>query len=254
MYILILLIIIIIILLLLCLFNMKTNEQFIELSNKDIELSPKLSSSDVKNIKAGQEKMLGMMKEFHKICVKYNIRYMLGYGNLLGAILYNGWVPWDGDFDIMIDENDYEKLKIALINELPKDMWFQDHINDLTYKNVYISKVRDLNSCYDYPNKTSHNGLQIDLTKYTFKNNIMTTYDPNNLKTITYDDVYPLKLHKYEDTEFYIPNNYNKFLNEQYGNNWTKVLPIEKRIPHEGLIEPYNTCAHHNKIYPNLYN
>ena len=36
---------------------------------------------------------------------------MLGYGNLLGAILYKGWIPWDGDVDIMVAEEDFEKLK-----------------------------------------------------------------------------------------------------------------------------------------------
>ncbi len=243
--------------------NLKTNEKLSnkdielspKLSNKDIELSPKLSNKEVKEIKDGQTKMLNMMKVFHKICVNNNIRYMIGYGNLLGAILYNGWIPWDGDFDIMIDEDDYDKLKNILIKELPKDMWYQDHLNDSTYRNTFISKIRDLNSCYySYPIKSSHNGLQIDLTKYKFKDNLMITYDPNKLKTITYNDVYPLKLYKYEDTEFYVPNNYNKFLNEQYGNNWDKILPIKKRIPHEGLIDPYNTCSFHNKIYPNLYN
>jgi phosphorylcholine metabolism protein LicD len=224
-----------------------------KLSNKDIELSSKLTQDEIKNIKLGQDKILNMMKIFHNLCVKNNIRYMIGYGNLLGAILYNGWVPWDGDFDIMIDKDDYDKLRNILINDLPKDMWYQDNLNDLTYKTKSISKIRDLNSCYyTYKNKSSHNGLQIDLTKYTFVNNLMITYDSNKLKTITYDDVYPLKLYKYEDTEFYVPNNYNKFLNEQYGNDWDKILPIEKRRPHEGLIDPYNACDHHKNIYPNL--
>ncbi len=228
------------------------NKENFVISNKDVKLKPSLSEEDVNNIKKSQEKMLNMMKVVHIICVKNNIKYFIAYGNLLGAILYEGWIPWDGDIDIMVDEEDYEKLKSILITELPKDMWFQDHLIDPAYKNKTISKIRDLNSCYiQYSNKVknkSHNGLQIDITKYKFKDNLLITYDPNKLKTITYDDIYPLKLHKYEDTEFYIPNNYKKFLDEQYGAKWTEIIPIEKRIPHEGLMDPYNTCEHH-KIY-----
>jgi phosphorylcholine metabolism protein LicD len=249
----IIIIIIFFLILLIILINNKYNENFIVLSNKNIELSPKLTKNDISNILKGQTIMLNMMKTFHNICVKNNINYMLSGGSLLGTILYNGWIPWDGDIDLYVHEDDYNKLRESLINELPKDMWYQDHNNDPTYKNIYISKVRDLNSCYySYNNYSSHNGLQIDIVKFNFKNNLFTTFD-NMFKKITYDDVYPLKLHKYEDTEFYIPNNYIKFLNEQYGKNWTYILPIEKRIPHEGLIDPYKTCSHHYKLYPNIY-
>jgi phosphorylcholine metabolism protein LicD len=231
-----------------------TTEHFI-FSNKDIELSPKLSTQDIYNIKKSQEKMLGMMKIFHNICVTNNIRYILGYGNLLGAIMYEGWIPWDGDVDIMVDEDDYEKLRNILINELPDGLWFQDHINDKKYpKYTNISKIRELNSCYTSCNHYKHHdGLQIDLTKYTFKNNKMITYDLNWMTKINYDDVYPLKFYKYEDTHFYIPNNYYKFLDRKYGKKWNIILPINKRYPHEGMMDPYNTCKHHKELYPELY-
>jgi phosphorylcholine metabolism protein LicD len=249
-------ILIIIIILLIYLLSIVNNitEQFTPLSNKDIELSPELSEKEVKEIKDGQTKMLKMMKVFHKICVKNNIKYMLSGGSLLGTILYNGWIPWDGDFDLYIHEDDYDKLKNALIKELPKDMWFQDIDIDNTYSNKNISKVRDLNSCYyGYGCYSSHNGLQIDIVKFNFKNNLFSTFD-NMFKTITYDDVYPMELHKYEDAEFYVPKNYIKFLDEQFGKKWTQILPIEKRKPHEGLMDPYNTCAYHYELYPDLYN
>ncbi len=229
------------------------SEHYIINSN-EIELSPKLLNNEIENIKKSQKKMLNMMKIFHNICVKNNIRYMLGYGNLLGSILYEGWIPWDGDVDIMVDENDYDKLRNILINDLPEGLWYQDIKNDPTFKNKYISKIRDLNSCYyNYKNYSTHNGLQIDLTKYTFKNNILITYDNNKLKNINYDDVYPLKLNKYEDSEFYVPNNYYKFLDQQYGKKWITPIPLKDRYPHEGLMDPYNTCSHHKKMYPQLY-
>ncbi len=231
----------------------KQIDNIITLSNKDVLLSPTLTKDDINNIKAGQIKMLNMMKEFHKICVNNNIQYMLSGGSLLGTILYNGWIPWDGDFDLYIHEDDYDKLKTSLINNLPKTMWFLDYLTEPNFKNQEMAKVKDLNSCYyTYTDISCHNGLQIDIVKFRFVNNLFTTFD-NMFKTITYNDVYPLKLHKYEDTEFYVPNNYIKFLNEQFGENWSKILPIEKRTPHEGLMDPYNACAHHKKNVNNMY-
>ena len=223
------------------------------LRNKNFKLSPLLKQKDIDNLKKSQQKMYNMMKIFHNICVKYQIKYILGYGNLLGAILYKGWIPWDGDVDIMVAEEDFEKLKQMLKYELPPDLWFQDVYNDKRYKNYTISKIRDLNSCYtSQQNKKTHNGLQIDLTVYKFVNGKLVTYDQNFLKNITFNDTYPLKLSKFEDSEFYVPNNAEKFLFEQYGKNWKKILPVEKRYPHEGLTDPINSCPHHKIIYPNL--
>jgi lipopolysaccharide cholinephosphotransferase len=201
--------------------------------------------------------MLKMTKVFHNLCVKNNIKYMLGYGNLLGAILYNGWIPWDGDMDIMVAEEDYEKLDNILKKDLPLEMWYQTNETDEKYIQNNINKIRDLNSCYiqysDNGGTHWHNGLQIDLTKYKFIDHKLITYDVNNLKDILYDDIYPLKLHNYEDTEFYIPNNYEKILDQQYGPEWREILPVEKRYPHEGKVDALTTCQFHYKMYPELY-
>lgn len=226
-------------------------------NNTNIELAPSLSTDDIKQLKIAQDKILTMTKEFHNICVNNNIKYMLSYGNLLGAILYNGWIPWDGDMDIMVAEEDYNKLNNILKKDLPSFMWYQTTETDVNYTVNSIHKIRDLNSCYiEYTNNGGtywHNGLQIDLTKYKFINNKLITYDMNNLKNINYDDIYPLKLHKYEDTNLFIPNNYEKILDQQYGPNWREILPIEQRYPHEGKVTALITCPFHYEKYTNLY-
>lgn len=249
----IMIIIIIISFICLIIYN-KYREDFI-LSNKNIQLSPKLSSLNIQNLHQAQYKIYNMMQIFHNICEKYNIRYILGYGTLLGAILYNGWIPWNGDSDIMVDERDFDKLRTVLITELPKyQLWYQDNLIDKNYKSSTIMKIRDLNSCYlDSLDYSTHHGLQIDLTKYKFIDNKLIVYDNNKLTTITYNDIYPTKLHKFEDSYFYIPNNYINILNARYGNKWNIILPIESRYPHEGAVDPNNPCNHHKKIYPHLY-
>ncbi|NLY15913.1 MAG: LicD family protein [Gammaproteobacteria bacterium] len=54
--------------------------------------------------------LLKMLVDFDAICKKFNIKYCLCYGTLLGAVRHRGFIPWDDDVDIMMPRPDYEKL------------------------------------------------------------------------------------------------------------------------------------------------
>lgn len=45
-----------------------------------------------------------------KICKENKIKYYLSSGTLLGAVKYNGFIPWDDDIDVILFRNDYIKL------------------------------------------------------------------------------------------------------------------------------------------------
>ncbi len=57
---------------------------------------------------------LSILQEFVRICEKYNLRYYIIGGTLLGAIRNGGFIPWDDDVDVAMPRPDYEKfLNIA---------------------------------------------------------------------------------------------------------------------------------------------
>ena len=62
-----------------------------------------------------QKKLLvEMLKYITDICDKYNIKYSLIGGSLIGAIRHKGIIPWDDDIDIILMPEEYDKLINAL--------------------------------------------------------------------------------------------------------------------------------------------
>ena len=57
-----------------------------------------------------QQRLVDMLSFFHSICVKYNLRYYIIAGTMLGAIRHGGFIPWDDDIDVGMPRSDYEKL------------------------------------------------------------------------------------------------------------------------------------------------
>jgi phosphorylcholine metabolism protein LicD len=112
--------------------------------------SPKLSETQIINITKSQQKMTRMLEIFNEICDKHNIKYFACGGTLIGAVRHQGFIPWDGDIDLNILEDDYEKLKKIIQPELNKytdiNLWFQSKETDKYYTSD-IPKIRDLNSC-----------------------------------------------------------------------------------------------------------
>lgn len=61
-----------------------------------------------------QKDLLELLKEFDQFCLANDIRYSVIGGTLLGAIRHKGFIPWDDDLDIVVDRNNYKKLKAGL--------------------------------------------------------------------------------------------------------------------------------------------
>ena len=62
------------------------------------------------NIREIQLASLEILNCIASFCEEYEIKYVLTYGTLLGAIRHQGFIPWDDDVDIMMPRPDYNKF------------------------------------------------------------------------------------------------------------------------------------------------
>ena len=57
---------------------------------------------------------INLIKKFKTACEAYNITYLLDGGSVLGVYMYNGFLPWDDDFDGKVNVSQKNILKKAL--------------------------------------------------------------------------------------------------------------------------------------------
>ena len=124
----------------------------------------------LKRLQAIEFEMALAIKE---IFDRHNIRYVIEYGSLLGAVRHGGFIPWDDDFDYVVFEEDYEKASKALRAELPDKYILHDKESDPGYFYSF-SKVRHLKSVAieeGFTDNLKYKGISIDLFKGNVEKN-----------------------------------------------------------------------------------
>lgn len=214
-------------------------------------------------LRSAQLVMLRILKVFDAICKKYNLKYWLDAGTLLGAARHDGFIPWDDDIDVAMPVEDYNKFLEIAENEMPYDMFFQTKKTDPEH-DITWAKIRDRFSYMDdeggpYP---YNQGIPIDIfpmyiqTQRQFKHrNIAAMLPPWENEPLKTSPRYSKKHNLYNfvwgtaqrimKMLFYIPiikSAYTKFLHKQSESNiegfgydperpWFQFFPTECVFP-----------------------
>lgn len=116
------------------------------------------------NLNKQQEKLLDILKWFHKICIENGLRYYALGGTMLGAIRHRGFIPWDDDIDIGMPRKDYEKF-IVLCTNLQDERFFVETVNSPQKDYFYgYTKIYDKSTTLiEKTRKNIKRGIYIDL-------------------------------------------------------------------------------------------
>ncbi len=124
-----------------------------------------------------QKVILEIALDFDVFCSENNITYYLMGGSALGAMRHKGFIPWDDDFDVFMDSDNYFKfIKIAK-NKLNTDKYyFQEE--DTKEWPLFFSKIRMNNTTFiekDVVTRRMHHGIYIDIMclNYAFENKLL---------------------------------------------------------------------------------
>ena len=223
----------------------------------------RFSNEELKKIHKIQ---LAMLVELDRICRKYDIKYIISGGTLLGAVRANSFIPWDDDIDVRMERNEYERFCMVCENELDKEnFFFQNHKTDSEYP-WYYGKLRYKHSRYvreGQEHLKMNDGIFMDilpsdglpendfLKKIIIKKWIFKSFDKmakkysdnryTQLCTYAFVKDNPKKLMKrnwhrdrveieFEGRKFFAPKAYKEWLTYTYGKDYMTPPPIDKQI------------------------
>lgn len=185
-----------------------------------------------KTVAAAQKVMLEILVEIHRICVENDITYWLEAGTLLGAIRHKGFIPWDDDCDVSMPRKDYERFLQIAQEKLPETMFLQTKETDKEYPLPW-AKIRKNGTLLIETGETGeekyHHGIFVDIFPY----------DAGYVCLTTVDEVLPVEFAEniFEGHSFYIPNDYDKVLKANFGDDYMELPPVDQRKTHAKMIK-----------------
>ena len=118
-----------------------------------------------KELKLLHNKIIELSDYFDSFCKENNIVYYLMGGTALGAVRHSDFIPWDDDFDVFMDRENYLKfLSVAKYN-LDTDKYYFQEENTKEFP-LYFSKIRMNNTTFiekDVVGRDMHHGVYIDI-------------------------------------------------------------------------------------------
>ena len=106
-----------------------------------------------------------ILKSVIEICNQLSLNYYLVCGSALGAVKYQGFIPWDDDIDVGLFRKDYEIFCEKAPKMLPDYYFLQNYKTDKNFPALY-SKIRDSRTTYIEESVCDiemHHGIYIDV-------------------------------------------------------------------------------------------
>lgn len=133
-------------------------------------MSNSINILETVEFKAFKQTQLNLLIEITRLFDRWGIKYYAGFGTMLGIIRHQGFIPWDDDIDLIIWQEDLEKLKECIHQDnLTNRFIFDDEPNF----NATDSVIRflDPNTTYFSSNTSSllgKYGIFIDISVLYF--------------------------------------------------------------------------------------
>lgn len=106
-----------------------------------------------------------MLKTFWQICERLDLHPYLICGSALGAVKYQGFIPWDDDMDVALSRPEYERFLREAPALLPDGLFLQNARTDPAFPQLY-SKIRKNGTSFIEERAAHlpiHHGIYIDL-------------------------------------------------------------------------------------------
>jgi len=203
---------------------------------------------DPKTLREAQLIMLDMLVEFDKICQKYNLKYWLDSGTLLGAIRHKGFIPWDDDIDISMPIEDYNKLIEIAPNELSSDIFFQTTQTDNKFPFDYIKLRSNKAKIVEFHEKDRdieyHQGVFVDIFP-------MLTIPNSDFHKEFYDDIFKL-IRLVSAKSLHTPNGIDKPNIRHKLQESLELMHLEngEKVIYSGKMPDLSSWFDYNKIFP----
>jgi len=223
-----------------------------------VELSPLLSCENLHNLRAGQVIMTEVLSRVDRICREHSLLYWVVGGTLIGAMRHGGWVPWDGDVDIAMTAEHYERWLQVMDRSAPRFARLRRrsgrlpshmHFTDMPWGQP-CSKVVDLRARYkrvvwaqDY-----YDGLPVQVDLFVFDREgsrlkpRRRAMQDAEIVEIDYATIFPLRELCFSGLRVYVPHKYEEYSARFWGAFPPPLPPIDDRKPHEGNIELVSTA------------
>lgn len=111
-----------------------------------------------------QRHLIKMYRDIEAVCRRHGLGICLAYGNVIGAMRHNGWIPWDDDLDIHMSRSDYDIFLSKYAKELPPQYIVTSYLSeDGSY--ARFAKVIDTSTTF-VPiggSKSKYSGVFVDI-------------------------------------------------------------------------------------------